>query len=268
MTTTGPTRLPRGTVPHIGELAGSGFCAAETQVVTWSDARPTGWSRDLPEPGSTYGSSETVAVDVDHAVPFRHELAGGSPMMRLTKVEPPSPSPHRSAVSGPLKTTYSSSLWVIEPVRKRLRDNAVAESPLAEGSGSCAVEPRLHRSRRDAVPLGDLRCRNVRTQAKAAATVTNQSTIVRQGCEIWLLGSVENLHWAVLTLCAWLPPTRAVAEIAPQQALQGNPFPFVSDASNHCDSVLRRRALLGYFERCSNEQVNVAFCPAELSILI
>ena len=47
---------------------------------------------------------ETVAVDIDN--PSRSDTSSpGSPMMRLTKVEPASLCPHRCAVSGVLKTT-------------------------------------------------------------------------------------------------------------------------------------------------------------------
>ena len=91
-------------------------------------------------------------------VPLRSEISSpGSPTMRLMNVEPPSPSSHRSAVRGALKTTICPRFGSPNLYASRLAITRSLNRPWQIGNWPRAMERWLHRRRGNAVRLGDLR---------------------------------------------------------------------------------------------------------------
>ena len=164
---------------------------AEYEVVTRRDARPpVGFVTS--ERRIDVRLDETVAIDVDDPVAFRHEFAG-KPDDALDEGRIPVAQSTSLRCLGSSEDDDLSPLRIIEPVRKPVGDHTVAESPLAEVCGYRAVERWLHRRRGDAVRLGDL-CLKRQDEGNGRGDRNEPIDDRPPGLRYPALSTVENLH--------------------------------------------------------------------------
>ena len=106
---------------------------AEYEVVTRRDSRPpVGFVTSQRR--IDVRLDETVVIDVDNAVTFRHEFAG-KPDDALDEGGTPATQPTSLRCLGGSEDDDLSPFRVTEPVRKPVGDHPVAESPSAESVG-------------------------------------------------------------------------------------------------------------------------------------